>query len=228
ARGRRGARIRRGRTPVLRVLCGLASAAMLVLGGVLVVDGLRPHDPPRPPAAAAVSLPDPTADSAHPAYPAAVLGRSVPVHLDIPSIGVHTDVTQVGLNPDGTMAVPPLRRTAPAGWYRYLATPGEVGPAVIVGHVDSARDGPAVFYRLGDLRPGARITVRRADGSTAVFQVVAIAEYPKDRFPATLVYGTTNYPRLTLVTCGGSFDQAHGRYRDSIVVSAVLAGSAQR
>src|SRR6266540_2780718 len=93
----------------------------------------------------------------------APLGPSVPVHLDIPAIGVSTPLITLGLNADGTIAVPPLQRDAPAGWYRYLATPGEVGPAVILGHVDTARDGPAVFYRLHQLRPGDTVGVRRMD-----------------------------------------------------------------
>src|SRR5262249_60782930 len=80
-----------------------------------------------------------------PGVPARV--RSVPVRLDIPAIGVHAGVVPLGLNPDRTVAVPPLDRDAPVGWYRYLASPGEAGPAVLLGHVDSARDGPAAFYR---------------------------------------------------------------------------------
>ena len=133
-------------------------------------------------------------------------------------------MTALGLNADGTIAVPPLRRNAPAGWYRYLPTPGEVGPAVILGHVDTARDGPAVFYRLHELRPGDTVTVRRADGSTAVFTVRQVAEYPKSAFPAQTVYGSVDYPALRLITCGGSFDQTHRQYRTNVVVYATLTG----
>src|SRR6266545_1494476 len=131
----------------------------------------------------------------------APLGPSVPVHLDIPAIGVSTPLITLGLNADGTIAVPPLQRDAPAGWYRYLATPGEVGPAVILGHVDTARDGPAVF------------TVRQ------------VAEYPKSAFPAQAVYGPLDYPALRLVTCGGSFDRMHQLYRANVVVYATLTAT---
>jgi hypothetical protein len=149
----------------------------------------------------------------------------VPIHLDIPKIGVHTALIGLGRNPDGTIAVPPLSRHAPAGWYRELASPGEVGPAVILGHVDSARDGPAVFYRLGALRAGDTVSVGRTDGTTVVFTVLRIAEYPKTGFPTRDVYGPIDYPGLRLVTCGGTFDAAHGGYRGNIVVYARLTGT---
>jgi sortase (surface protein transpeptidase) len=142
--------------------------------------------------------------------------------LDIPAIGVHTDVIRVGLNPDGTVEVPPLENTAPAGWYQHSATPGETGAAVILGHVDSARDGPAVFYRLGALHPGDGISVHRADGSVARFSVTSVSSHPKSSFPTRMVYGPASFPALRLVTCGGSFDRRNGGYRDNIVVSAQL------
>jgi sortase (surface protein transpeptidase) len=149
------------------------------------------------------------------------LPRSDPVHLDIPAVEIHTPLTPLGLNADRTMATPPLTRTAPAGWYRYLATPGEIGTAVIVGHVDSARFGPAVFFRLGTLRPGDAIAVRRTDGRTVQFTVVAVVRYAKSRFPTNAVYSQASYPALRLVTCGGTFDRRSGHYRDVVVVYAV-------
>jgi hypothetical protein len=156
---------------------------------------------------------------------AAPLGRSEPVHLAIPAIGVNTALIPLGLNPDGTIAVPPLGRTAPAGWYRYLATPGEVGPAVLLGHVDSARDGPAVFFRLAELRAGDAITVRRADGRTAAFTVTRVEEYPKEAFPTETVYGGLDHPGLRLVTCGGTYDKIRRQYRGNVVAYAEYAGS---
>ena len=154
------------------------------------------------------------------------MGASVPVHLDIPAIGVSTALMELGLNPDGTIAVPPLRAGAPAGWYRNLATPGEVGPAVILGHVDTARDGPAVFYQLRDLRPGDEVSVRRADGRTAVFGVDRVAEYPKSQFPSEDVYGAVDRPVLRLITCGGTFDRLQRSYRGNVVVYATLRRTA--
>jgi sortase (surface protein transpeptidase) len=102
-----------------------------------------------------------------------------------------------------------------------MATPGDRGVAVLVGHVDSARDGPAVFYHLAELKPGDPVSVLRSDGRRARFVVAAVREYPKTNFPAGQVYADVDRPELRLITCGGDFDQAMGSYRDSIVVYAV-------
>jgi sortase (surface protein transpeptidase) len=141
------------------------------------------------------------------------------VQLVIPRIGVRTPVVSLGLNRDGTVEVPPLGGAAPAGWYRYLASPGEPGPSVILGHVDSYR-GPAVFYRLGELAAGDGVTVVRADGSVVSFVVRSVREYPKAAFPSAAVYGPTSGPVLRLVTCGGPFDRVSRSYLDVVVVQA--------
>jgi Sortase domain len=96
---------------------------------------------------------------------------------------------------------------------------------VIVGHVDSAAQGPSVFFDLGDLKPGNKVLVKRADGLVAVFRVDGVREYPKDHFPTQLVYGATDHAALRLVTCGGPFDHSTGHYLDNIVVYASLVGS---
>lgn len=172
-----------------------------------------------------------TATRGRGAVPGAVRLRAVPlpasrpVSLEVPAIGLRTPLASLGLTPDGLIDVPPPTKGSPAGWYRYSRTPGEPGSAVIVGHVDSAHDGPAVFFRLGELVPGDRITVHRADGSAAVFTVRRTAVVPKDRFPAADVYGPTRWPVLRLVTCGGSFDHLRGHYRDNLVVFATLTGT---
>lgn len=216
-----------------------ALTAVLAIGGValVVIGGSPPSDsrylaaglvdrqgPPGPPAANGSGPGDgrTATDKRGPAP----LGASAPVHLEIPSIGVSTSLTALGLNADGTVAVPPLRTDAPAGWYRHLASPGEVGPAVILGHVDSARDGPAVFYRLRELRPGDTITVRRADGVKAVFIVGRVAQYPKSAFPAAEVYGPVDHPALRLITCGGTFDRVHREYRGNVIAYATLTATA--
>ncbi|MFI5841330.1 class F sortase [Catenuloplanes sp. NPDC051500] len=149
-----------------------------------------------------------------------VLPRSLPATLDIPSIGVHAPLLSLGLKPDGTVEVPPLTGRADPGWYRHSVTPGETGPAVILGHVDSMETGRGVFYRLTELTRGAEIRVTRADGSTAVFAVTGLERYPKAEFPAARVYGPTDAPTIRLVTCGGAYDQVTRTYVDNVVVYA--------
>ncbi|RBY86021.1 class F sortase [Blastococcus sp. TF02A-26] len=128
----------------------------------------------------------------------------------------------LGLNPDGTVEVPPLERDDRAGWYEPGPEPGAVGPAVILGHVDSAEYGPGVFYDLGALTPGDPIEVSRADGTVAVFTVDRVEVHPKDEFPTIEVYGNTPDPQLRLITCGGDFDNSARSYEDNVVVFASL------
>jgi hypothetical protein len=153
------------------------------------------------------------------------LDRSLPVSVHIPAIGVDSRLLHLGLNADGTIQVPSIRtNSGRAAWYKYSATPGQIGSSVIEGHVDSDR-GPAVFFRLGALRPGDTIDVRLADGVTAVFRVTGVREYAKSRFPAKAIYGATDFAALRLITCGGAFDSATGHYVSSTVVFASLTSS---
>ena len=155
-----------------------------------------------------------------------VLPRSEPVALSIPKIGVHSALLHLGLTPEGSVEVPqPGPHYDEAAWYRYSPTPGSLGPAVIVGHVDSVAAGPSVFFRLGSLQPQDAIVVSRADGTVARFVVDAVRRYPKARFPTQLVYGDTTQASLRLITCGGPFDRRNGHYLDNVVVFASLVGN---
>jgi sortase (surface protein transpeptidase) len=145
--------------------------------------------------------------------------RSGPVRIVIHAIGVNAPVIRLGLNPDGTLEVPTV--FTQTGWWSGGPAPGQKGPAVIVGHVDSFR-GPAVFYRLKALKRGDVIVVTRADGKTARFSVLRHIEVPKSHFPTSTVYGDVPYPGLRLITCGGSFDQSTGHYVDNVIVFARL------
>jgi sortase (surface protein transpeptidase) len=129
------------------------------------------------------------------------------------------------VNADGTVQVPSGTSYDEAGWYKFSPAPGSLGPAVILGHVDSGARGASVFYKLGSLRPGNTVMVTRRDGSIAVFDVTGIRRYPKERFPTQLVYGDTDEAALRLITCGSSFDFSTGHYVDNIVVFATLVGS---
>ncbi len=153
------------------------------------------------------------------------LRRSVPVSIEIPAIGVHSVLLSLGVTRHGTMQVPPLRRKpSAAGWYKYSVTPGQIGTSVIEGHVDSTQ-GPAVFFRLGALRPGDLVNVRLADGIIGVFRVTGVRQYAKSNFPAKTLYRATRFAGLRLITCGGAFDYATSQYLSSIVVFAFLVAS---
>ena len=204
--------------PALRSrLAGLAGTA-LVLGGVAAIGfGV----------AAQQHAPQPTLSAAGNVGPVRgpTLRRSPPVSVQIPAIGVNSRLLHLGLNPNGTMQVPSLVTSASlAAWYRYSATPGQVGASVIEGHVDNDQ-GPAVFYKLGALRPGNIIDVKLADGLTAIFRVTGVREYTKSRYPAKTIYRATNYAALRLITCGGEFDYRTGHYLSSTVVFASLISS---
>jgi len=143
-----------------------------------------------------------------------------PVRIQIPAIGVSAAVIRLGLNRDGSMQVP--ADFGVTGWFTGGPAPGQTGPAVIAGHIDS-RTGPAVFYRLRELHAGDRVEVARADGSTVRFAVDSVVQYPKQAFPTEAVFGPAPEPLLRLITCGGSFDRSRGSYRDNVVVTARLA-----
>lgn len=151
------------------------------------------------------------------------LPSSKPTMVDIPAIDVHPSVLSIGLAAGGTLDGPPPGPDYDrAAWYRSSSTPGSLGPAILLGHVDSAADGPSVFFRLGELRPGDRVSVTRADGSVAVFIVDEVRRYAKAAFPTDLVYGNIDHAGLRLLTCGGPFDSRTGHYLDNIVVFASL------
>lgn len=155
-----------------------------------------------------------------------VLSPSPPLAIDIPAIGVQSELQYLGLTAQQTLEVPvPGPHYDHAAWYKYSSTPGSIGPAVILGHVDSVTGGPSVFFNLGALQPGDEVLVTRADGLVAVFSVDKVARYPKEQFPTLLVYGNTDHAALRLITCGGDYDRATGSYLDNIIVFASLVGS---
>src|SRR6201989_3604659 len=139
---------------------------------------------------------------------------ALPVRLQIPAIAVSTPLVKLGRLPDGSLEVPKDWNTA--GWYDQGPRPGQPGPEVILGHVDST-SGPAVFYQLRTLRPGDIVRVGLADGRTLTFRVQRLQRYPKDEFPTKAVYFPTLNRELRLITCGGDFDYARHSYVDNIV-----------
>jgi sortase (surface protein transpeptidase) len=146
-------------------------------------------------------------------------GTPAPVRIDIPRIGVTSRLSQLGKARDGTVEVP--TDFAVAGWYAQGPRPGDPGSAVILGHVDN-KTGPAVFFRVRELKAGDQIRVTRADGSVVRFAVARTEQFLKTRFPTEQVYYPTLTPELRLITCGGTFDDTTGHYRSNIIVFAEL------
>jgi hypothetical protein len=197
---------------------GLTMAGLVGLAFGQLAAGSPP--PFRRSGALASSTSPPLSIRAGPAQPSTVAGsvvRAPPVRMWIPAMGVRTRLVWLGLNPDGTLQVP--TDFSVAGWYALGPSPGQPGGAVIAGHVDST-EGPALFYRLGELAPGSIVRIALADRTEVRFRVYAVREYPKTAFPTSLVYPRTPAPELRLVTCGGPFDDQTGHYLDNVVVFA--------
>jgi hypothetical protein len=150
-----------------------------------------------------------------------VLDPSRPKRLTIRSIKVEAPILQVGLAKDGSVDVPPVKRHNEAGWFGQGPTPGQFGPALIVGHADTS-SGPSVFVNLGKLKPGQKIEVLRQDDSVAVFQINSVERFSKEKLPVKRVYGDYSRPSLRLMTCGGKWLGGRQGYRDNVVVFASL------
>jgi sortase (surface protein transpeptidase) len=204
---------REPRRPVLPLVRRLLAGTAVLAGAVALLS-------PGAPAPAAAGVP-PAATVPAPVVAEAGTEETsaAPVRVRVPAIGVDSELLRLGTDASGVL-VPP-DDFARAGWFAGGAVPGDVGPAVVAGHVDSV-DGPAVFARIGELGPGDEVLVDRADGTTARFTVTEVARYPKTAFPTEAVYGPTPRAELRLVTCGGEFDRSRRSYVDNVVVTAVL------
>jgi sortase (surface protein transpeptidase) len=226
--------------------CGSAGAApshdSVVAGSTMVnasngaanSSPIRPSTPsgaPAPssaapgPASTSAQLPSTNAEAS--AAPAAlVLPASAPVFLSVPAIGITSPLIDLGRNADGTVEVPSLDDPdSKPGWYRNSPSPGTLGPAIILGHVDSRQFGPGVFYSLQDLQQGDGIDVTRADGTVAQFTIDSVQTVAKSDFPTLEVYGNLDHAGLRLITCGGEFDPNAHSYESNIIVFASLVGS---
>lgn len=223
----------------------LVAAIVLALGGVFAVGFALANQEPAPPVAA--DLPDASASPAAPAAPSRSpsarssassspkprsaptprvdpnkreLTESVPTRIQIPSIKVDASMVDVGLKGDGEMDTPDADPDQ-AGWFTGAHTPGSPGTSIVVGHVTWNRE-PTVFFKLGELQRGDRITVTRKDGSTATFAVRKRSTFPKDAFPTKEIFRQAADPELTLITCGGRYDTSTHSYGSNVIVWTTL------
>lgn len=199
-----------GRVVVTGAFAMVAAAG---LGVLLAAVTLGPRRPPQP----FVAQAEP--------WVATPMAAAEPVKLEIPAIGVAAEVIPLGITGSNELEVPSLDKPMRAGWYKLGVTPGERGNAVIVGHVDAEKVGPAVFFHLGKLQIGDEIRVSRVDGSIAAFRVDGVQSFLKSEFPHEIVYGDNELAALRLVTCGGQYDRKNRNYLSNVIVFASLTGS---
>ncbi len=196
----------------------LMAAALLLVGTGTLTLGFRGGDHPLPP-----PMPSAAAEGAvvrtPPMMETLSTARSVPVSLQIPAIGLSVPLSTLGVNPDGSVQVPD--DIVQPGWFGLGPTPGQLGSAVILGHVDNYT-GPGVFFELRTLAAGDRVDVTLTDGVVAQFSVNSVAMYSKPSFPADRVYESHGSSALQLVTCGGTFDHQTGSYLSNVVVYSSL------
>jgi hypothetical protein len=162
---------------------------------------------------AAGRLQDPSAEMT-------VADAGTPVAVRIPSLGISSPLESLSVGPSGALGAPVDYDQA--GWYADGPVPGEIGPAIIAGHVDS-ETGPAVFFRLAELGVGDEVIVDTDIGRALTFTVTARTQSAKAAFPTADVYSNVPRPELRLITCAGVFDRSAGHYTDNLVVFASLA-----
>lgn len=210
------ARFASSRARLLAAALGLVLVIGAVVAGGIAFGAARSNAAPRPaasaPAGYAGGIQDPVAAVA----PTPV---GTPVRVIIPQIGVNSDLEDLKTDSTGKLQPPAL--PGRAGWYGAGVVPGQVGPAIIAGHVDYAA-GPGVFERLDELTPGSRVQVQMSTGATLTFRVDGATQSAKRAFPTAAVYGPTPDPQLRLITCAGTFDAKTARYPDNLVVFATL------
>ncbi len=145
---------------------------------------------------------------------------ALPARLRVPAIDVDAPIIGLGVLAGGELAAP--SQAGDVGWFKLGVRPGEVGNALLDGHLDWYR-AVGVFYYLGKLAPGDKVSVVDAAGTQYDFRVVWTELVPVDNAPMERIVGQTPVPALTLITCGGQWNRAAGEYTHRWVVRAVAA-----
>lgn len=213
------------RTPYATVSVVLALVGAVLLGSWVLRPETVEYAVARPPAATApaTTAAEPVPDGGGPVVRSAALPAPAvvvaPERLTMDGLGVDAPVVEVGVDEDGLVDVPDDGSLV--GWYRWSAAPGGPGTTVLVGHVDTAADGPGALFDLARTEAGQRLQMRSTDGSVRAYAVVSLQSYPKTALPAAELFRRDGDPALVVVTCGGPFDRATRTYAENVVVTAV-------
>jgi LPXTG-site transpeptidase (sortase) family protein len=140
------------------------------------------------------------------------------VRFSAPRVGINAAVEVLTL--DGTGAMQDPSTPTKVAWYDFSARPGQLGNVVIAGHVDYANFGPAVFWRLRDLKQGDRVEITLSDGLVFIYEVESLNYYQAANAPVKEITGPTDYEAITLITCGGSFNRGSRSYNERLIVRA--------
>ena len=160
--------------------------------------------------------------AAQPAAPADDAAGRTPVQLTIARAGVAARIVPLGETATGAMATP--ETPTDVGWWQFGAAPGDVGSAVLGGHLDFHDYGAAVFWNLNRLRPGDSVIVTRADGTQLSFIVQSSEIYPEnDTAAIERIFRQSDTARLNLITCAGTFNPITRDYNQRLVVYTTLA-----
>jgi hypothetical protein len=214
--------VTRRRTLVVAALAaGAVAVSAVLVGGAMMQardDAASPVATATAPSTAdgfsAGGLQDPSAQTAD------AVDDGVPTRVRIPKIGVDSSLEDLVLGAGGELTAPVDFDLA--GWYSDGVVPGEIGPAIIAGHVDSVTR-PAVFARIGELSPGDEVIVTMAGGEELTFTITGSTQSAKANFPTDEVYRNVPRPELRLITCAGDFDSAIGHYTDNLILFASLS-----
>ena len=153
--------------------------------------------------------------------PIVVATTSDPVRIIIPTLHVNAKVQYVGVTAKGAMGTP--NNFTDVAWYKYGVVPGQIGSAVIDGHVDNGLALDGVFKHLEDIKIGDDVYIGQKNGLQLHFVVVAVESYPYNDVPTALVFNAVDTARLNLITCGGAWVGVRKTYDHRIVVFTKLA-----
>jgi LPXTG-site transpeptidase (sortase) family protein len=128
-----------------------------------------------------------------------------PMRLLIPKINVDAPVEEVNITSTGELAAPAKNPWDGVGWYKTGPRPGEMGSAVIDGHLDQPGGSPAVFWKLSQLREGDSVIVMDAQKHTYRFRVTRVASYSPQNAPVQEIFGNSQGRYLNLITCAGTW-----------------------